>query len=398
MSSQTRVAIVGAGVVGLAHAWAVARRGHSVLLFERSPFAQGASIRNFGMVWPIGQSPELYPTALRSRQFWLEFTRDAGVWCNPCGSLHLAHQADEWETLCEFAELAPALGYECELWTTQRVLEACPAANPSGLQGGLFSATEACVNPREAIAAMPGWLRERFRVETHFSTTIVDVDLPTVRAADGRRWQVDRAIVCGGIDFQTLYPDLFARAALRVCKLQMMRTAPQPGGMRIGPLLAGGLTLRHYENFRACKSLDRVRERVAAEHPELDQYCIHVLVSQNADGEVILGDSHEYGDEISPFDKARIDELILEHAGKMLSLPSWQIAQRWHGLYSKPSVGPCFTASPQPNVQVISAAGGTGMTLSFGLAEEMWQAGEAGTSDEINGSNESNAGAASVLR
>jgi D-hydroxyproline dehydrogenase subunit beta len=88
-SRHAGVAVVGAGIVGLAHAYAAARRGQKVVLFERTNPAVGASIRNFGLIWPIGQpAGRLFQRALRSREIWRAISVEAGFWCaqwiTPC--------------------------------------------------------------------------------------------------------------------------------------------------------------------------------------------------------------------------------------------------------------------------------------------------------------------------
>ena len=152
----------------------------------------------------------------------------------------------------------------------------------------------------------------------------------------------------------------------------MLRTRPQPGGWRLGPHAAGGLTLAHYAGFEICPSLAALKQRLAASMPSHTAAGIHVMASQNEAGEVILGDSHDYEAPLDPFESEAIDDLILAYARRMLRLPDWSIAARWHGVYAKSPRGPIFTAEPQPGCHVMGSPGGAGMTLAFGLAERWW--------------------------
>jgi FAD dependent oxidoreductase TIGR03364 len=368
MSRHAKVAVIGGGILGLAHAYAAARRGHSVVLCERGRAATGASIRNFGMIWPIGQpSGEMHRMALRSREIWLEVLQAARLPYLPTGSLHVAYHDDEVEVLKEFADIAPRSGYECEWLDAAGVLERSIAVQPQGLKGGLWSATELTVDPRLVVARLPEYLTE-LGVAVHFGNAVTHIELPWIETGAGSH-EADVAIVCSGDDFETLFPDIFRASGLTRCKLQMMRTAPQHVGWALGPALAAGLTLRFYRAFQMCSTLRKLKERVAREKPEYEKYLIHVLVSQTADGAITLGDSHEYDECVDIFDKPEIDELILREAQTFLRLPNFRVAERWHGVYSTHPEKPFFEAEPAERVHIVTAPGGSGMTLSFGLAE-----------------------------
>lgn len=358
------VAIVGAGILGLAHAYHLARAGQKVTVFERSARAEGASVRNFGMIWPIGQpTGERFETARRSREHWLRVLAEAGLWHERTGSLHLAYAEDEAAVLQELV----ATGDFPVSWQEPTAIVA-QGIRHEGLRGALWSESEVCVDPREVIARLPAFLTERYGVTFHFDTAVYGYERPRLHTTQGTL-AAERLLVCSGHDLQTLYPSVLRSEGMRVCKLQMMRTVPQPGSWRIGPMLAAGLTLPHYEAFRACPSLPALKARLERELPEYHHFGIHVLVSQNGLGELTLGDSHEYDQDISLFNKEQIDALVLRYLAGFLEAPQLELASRWHGFYLKHPLKPWFVADPEEGVRLVTGVGGAGMTLSFGLAE-----------------------------
>lgn len=368
--SKPSAIVIGAGIVGLATARALAVKGYAVKVFERTHKAVGASIRNFGMVWPIGQPGKLYDRAMRSRDVWKEMGEAGAFWYDPAGSLHLAYQPDEWQVLQEVYELLKG-ERPVELLNAREVTRRSGAAVEQGLLGGLYSADELIVDPREAIAAMPGYLQEKFGVAFFWGRCVSYISDNTVYIGNEEEYEGDVIFICSGADFETLYPEAFSAYPLTKCKLQMMRFAAQPDNWRIGPSLCGGLSLIHYKSFVTAGSLPALKKRYEAEMADYLEWGIHVMVSQNGRGELTVGDSHEYGPTHDPFDKEFINNMIVNYLRTFARFKDTRVIQTWNGIYPKLTNGDTdLFFSPEPAVYVLNGLSGAGMTLSFGLAEE----------------------------
>jgi FAD dependent oxidoreductase TIGR03364 len=362
-------AVVGAGILGLAHAYHLARRGWKVIVFESHPRASGASVRNFGMIWPIGQpAGPRHELAVRSREIWLDVLKASGAWYRECGSLHVAYYEDEEQVLREYAASAPQ---PCEMWTRARVASCFPAVRQQGLRAALWSPIELAVDPPRVIPLLASWLEREYGVAFAFGTTVHRYEDERLITSAGV-WDVPGVVVCAGADFHEVFPEAFAKADLIRCKLQMMRSQPYGDRFRIGTHLAAGLTLLHYPSFASCPTLPALASRLTTLMPEHRRFGVHVLVSQTEAGELIIGDSHEYGDAIEPFDRPAIDELILDYMRTFVDVPDLSIAARWHGVYAKHPTEPYVVAGKEVSpTRAVTGVGGNGMTLSFGVAERV---------------------------
>lgn len=364
------VAVVGAGIVGLAHALAAARKGLRVALLERGSHAVGASVRNFGLIWPIGQpAGPLLQRALRAREVWLELREAAQLPVEPSGSLHVARNALERDVLEEFVARNAGAGYDMALIGADEAVARAPALRRDGLLCALWSATELTATSPLCIRRLAPYLTERCGVDVVHDCAVTAV-APGVLTTERGPVKAKHVFVCSGADLQILFPELLRDVV--VCKLQMLSAAPEVD-FRLGPGLCAGLTLLHYEAFAGCtQTLPALRAQLDAVYPQQRRWGIHVLVSQHASGEIIIGDSHEYArTTVEPFDREEINAAILDYLGEFLQLPAHRITRRWHGVYAKRRDATELIADPLPGVTVVNGLGGAGMTLSFGLAEEV---------------------------
>ena len=363
--------VIGAGIAGLAITRSLAERGYVVTVFERNEKAVGASIRNFGMIWPIGQpNGKLYERALVSKSIWKQVCNEANLWYEEKGSLHAAYNELEQKVIKEFVEANKSIRPVAVL-SAREAVQKSEALNPENLKCALWSEDEMIIESRVVMEKLPSYFAEKYGVTYHFNTAITSIEYPAAKSGK-RSWEADEIYICNGADFETLYPDVFQANDFLKCKLQMMRFVSQDNNWRIGPSLCGGLSLIHYKGFEVAPSLPLLKSYYQQNLPYYLNWGIHVMVSQNAEGELTVGDSHEYALVHDPFDKQFINQLILDYLKQFARFKNWQLLQTWNGIYPKITNGKTdFIHSPEQGVTIVNGLGGAGMTLSFGLAEEV---------------------------
>lgn len=364
--------VIGAGILGMATARALALKGYKVKVIERSQFSIGASIRNFGMLWPIGQPDGvLYERAIRSQEIWKEYLNASSIPFNACGSLHLAYSKEEWLVLEELSDIFMDAGRPVNLINAEQIGNRFEGINQANLIGGLFSKDEIIIDPREGIRNLPPYLEQKFGVEFIWGTAISKV-LPGTVYSGTNRFDADLIFICSGADFEVLYPEFFKQEEITKCKLQMMRFKSEKPDYKIGTSICGGLSLLHYKSFTASKSLEILKVKLQNELPEHIKWGIHVMVSQNMQGELTVGDSHEYGLDFDPFDKQYINQLILDYLKTLINIDEWRLVESWNGIYPKMTNGKTdLHVEVESGVHIVNGIGGNGMTLSFGFAEEI---------------------------
>lgn len=366
MGKHYDVAVVGAGIVGLACALAASRRGLSVVVIDRDAQANGASIRNFGFVTVTGQPRGLvWRRAHRSRAVWDEVAAEAGIPVLQRG-LWLTVRRPEAAAVLE-AFMATEMGEGCRLLTPDGARARTPGTTGADTVAVLWSPHDLRVDSRTAIPRLAAWLADRFGVDFLRQTAVHAVEPPRVVTARGVV-EAERVVVCPGDDFISLYPDRMSEAGLVRCKLQMMRLA-SPGFNLPAPVMSD-LGLVRYGGYADLPETAALRVRLEAEQGEALANGVHLIAVQDADGALVVGDSHHDAATPDPFASEAVDRLILDEWRAATSQPAPPVLQRWTGTYAR---GPNadLIAAPHPHVRLALITAGNGASTGFAFGEEV---------------------------
>ncbi|MBN9671038.1 TIGR03364 family FAD-dependent oxidoreductase [Roseibium aggregatum] len=361
------LAIVGAGIVGLAHALAAARRGKKVVVIDRDSCANGASIRNFGFVTVTGQqSGDCWQMATRSREVWTEVAEAARIPLLHRG-LTMTARFPESEAVID-AFLQTEMGAQCRRLTPDQAAERVPALRTDQIRCALYSPVEVRVESKDAVPQIANWLEGVHQVDFLWQTSVNTVETPRLETSRGPI-HADTVIVCPGDDNTTLFADRIASYEVTRCKLQMLRVSPHRP-TELGTALMSDLGLARYLGYAELPEAAPLKTRLDAEMTAHRENGIHLIVVQSGDGSLVVGDSHHYDQTPDPFIDKSVNDLILSEMDTVLELGPYDISETWIGTYASAPDRWRLTDAPDDATRVVMVTAGCGASTAFAIGEE----------------------------
>ncbi len=366
MSGPYDLAVVGAGICGLAHALAAARRGKRVVVIDRDAAANGASIRNFGFVTVTGQQAgKSWRRAMRSRDVWAEVAPLAGIEVVQRGLLMIARRPEALDVLEAFA--GAEMGRDCRLLARHEIA-AYEGLRAGEFAGALHSPHELRVESRDAIPRLAAWLAQAHGVTFLRETAVRAAAPPRLETSRGVV-EAEAVVVCPGDDFHSLHADRLAAYGLTRCKLHMLRLTPAAYDPGL-PVVMSDLGLVRYLGYAELAEARPLRARLEAEQGAQLEHGVHLIVARSADGSLVVGDSHHYGPTPDPFAPSFVDDLILEEYAAVFAGALPLVASRWTGTYASAPDRLMLRDAPSPALRIVLITSGTGASTSFAIAEE----------------------------
>ncbi|WP_170023481.1 FAD-dependent oxidoreductase [Isoptericola jiangsuensis] len=371
LPTKVDLVVVGAGVVGLAHAVEAHARGLSVLVVDAAPRPSGATVRRGGHVAVTTQASTALACALASRERWLKLGRDAGFGVRECGSVVVARHPDE---LAVLDDLVAARAGDAVALDGRSVAER--TAVPDAL-GGVFLPLDLRVEPAAALTAVADWLGSHPQAHVAWGTAAQTFDAGSgctlVRTARGEV-VARRVVVAVGHDVGQLFWEVGATVERR--RRQLLHVEPptpgDPGaGARLttGPVVVGPTTFLRDGAYAASRAVGVVQDRWRSTRPDVLEHDVHLTLCAQPDGSLVVGDGRMPA---GPGRSEAVDHVLLREAAELLGVERLAVRSRW----SAPELvrtaaaerDPFVVTEPLPGVRTVTVTDGLATTTALGLA------------------------------
>ena len=206
-----KVSVVGAGIMGLCTAWAIARQGHQVSVFEQgeipNPLASSCD-RHRLIRYPYGNMAGYTRMVRDAYAAWDLLWQDIGhTLYIETGTLALAGTDAKWVE--DSAAMLPELGIPMQRLTPDEVVKKCPFLKTTSLEWALFTPTGGALLADKILSALADYLPGQ-GVALHSHTLVTEIDPidGCLQLQNGDKVSADTIVVAAGPWVSRLVPEM----------------------------------------------------------------------------------------------------------------------------------------------------------------------------------------------
>ena len=155
VAREADVVVVGAGIVGCAAAYHLARRGVRVVVLERGPAPGEQSRKNWGFVRQQGRDPREMPLVMEANRIWRQLEQELGAdveWVQG-GNLALARDPERMGLFEEWLAVARQFGLDTRLLRPRDLAAVVPGLGGEWV-GGMHTPGDGHADPAKATDAL----------------------------------------------------------------------------------------------------------------------------------------------------------------------------------------------------------------------------------------------------
>lgn len=315
MSQAADVIVIGAGIVGAACAYELARAGLDVLVLDDR--RGGATAAGMGHLVVMDDNPAELALSSRSLDLWRQWAphlSDDCTW-HPCGTLWLAADDQEMAVAHEKYQRLKTSGVVCELVSADALGRLEPALR-SGLHGALRVPGDSVVYAPNAAR----WLLQAPQQRIRFlQQSVQAIEEPRVGLADGTWLEAPAVVLANGIHATSFCPEL----PIRPKKGQLLITDRYPGTVHHQLVELGYMTTAHHSTGPS----------------------VAFNVQARPTGQLLVGSSRQFDDTSSEIHTEMLSQMLERAQSYLPGLADLNAIRCWTGLRpatpdSLPILGP----------------------------------------------------------